>query len=96
MALRKQTSTTDKIIFSITNLIDKSNKKEDIYFEMNNELSEFNNDIFQSEPGIRQVSKSDAGRKTINLGQQQQRQQRKREQTRHDGWVSKKPRFLSG
>ena len=30
LVLGKQTSTTDKIIFSVKNLIDKSNKKEDI------------------------------------------------------------------
>ena len=45
LALRKQTSATDKIIFSIENLIDKANKKEDIYFEINDELSDFNNDF---------------------------------------------------
>ena len=56
MALRKQTSTTDKIIFPIKNLIDKSNKKEDIYFKISNKLSEFNNDIFQFEPRIRRDS----------------------------------------
>ena len=34
LSLRKRTSTIDKIFFSITNLGDKSNKKEDIYFEI--------------------------------------------------------------
>ena len=38
LALRKQTSTANKIIFSTVNLIDSSNKKEDIYFKINNEL----------------------------------------------------------
>ena len=45
LALRKQTSATDKIIFYIENLIDKTNKKEDLYFEINHELSDFNNDF---------------------------------------------------
>ena len=97
MALRKQTSTTDKIIFSIENLIDKSNKKEDSYFEINDELSEFNNDIFQFEPRIRRVSESDTSRKTTDIRQQEQeQQQRKRKQARHDRQVSKKHQFLSG
>ena len=39
MALRNQA--TDKVIFSIANLIDKPKKKKHIYFEINNELSEF-------------------------------------------------------
>ena len=53
LALRKQTSTIDRIIFSIENLIDKANKKKGIYFEINDELSEFNNDFFQFQPRIR-------------------------------------------
>ena len=52
LVLRKQTPATDKIIFSIENLIDKTNKKEDIYFEINDELSGFNNDFDQFEPRI--------------------------------------------
>ena len=32
LALRKQTPTANKIIFCIVNLIDRSNKKEDILF----------------------------------------------------------------
>ena len=75
LALRKLTSTTDKIIFSIKNLIDKSNRKEDIYFEINGELRGFNNDTFQFEPRFRRVSESDISRKTTNIRQQQQQQQ---------------------
>ena len=90
MALRKQTSTADKIIFSIENLTDRSNKKKDIYFGINEELNEFNNDVLQFEPRIRGVSEGNASRETANIGQQQQ-QQRKREQRRHDRRVSKKP-----
>ena len=43
LAVRKQTSTTIKIIFSIVNLIDKTNKNDNIYFKINDELSDFNN-----------------------------------------------------
>ena len=72
--MRKQTSTTDRIIFSIENLIDKTNKKKDIYFEINDELSEFNNDIFQFEPRIRQTSEDNSNGKTTNIKQRQQQQ----------------------
>ena len=107
--LRKKTSTANKIIFSIVNLIDRSNKKEDICFEMNHELREFSNGIFQSEPRIRRASESDTDRKTINDQQQQQQRQQKQQQQQQQHWqqqqkqtqrfgrrVSKKPRFLSG
>ena len=38
MALRKQQTAADKIIFPIEHLIDKSNKKGNIYFEIYDEL----------------------------------------------------------
>ena len=47
MAVRKQTPTINKIIFSIVNLIDKKNKNN-IYFEISDELSDFNNDNVDS------------------------------------------------
>ena len=72
LVLKKQTSITNKMFFSIVNLIDGSNKKENIHFEINNELRKFNNDIFQFEPRIRRASESDTDRKTINIQQQQQ------------------------
>ena len=75
LALRKQTSTANKIIFSIVNLIDSSNKKEDIYFKINNELREFNNGIFQYEPRNRRASYSYTNRKTTNIQQRQQQRQ---------------------
>ena len=52
LALRNQTSTADKIIFSIVNLIDRRNKKEDIYFELNDELRNFNKDNLMPERTI--------------------------------------------
>ena len=52
VAVRKQTS-ADAIIFFIVNLIDKSNRYEDIYFKIGDELREFNNVSTQSEQRIR-------------------------------------------
>ena len=92
--MRKQTSTADKIIFSIVNLVDKADKKENIYFELSDELSDFDNDIFQPEQTIRRTSESDAGIKASNA-RKQQWQQQGRHTTINDGRVSKKPRFLS-
>ena len=73
LALRKQT-TIDRIIFSIENLIDKTNKKKDIYFEINSELSEFNNDFLEFEPRIGRVSESNSSRKITNIKRQPQQQ----------------------
>ena len=92
--MRKQTSTADKIIFSIVNLVDKTNKKENIYFELSDELSDFDNDIFQPEQTIQRTSEIDAGIKASNV-RKQQRQQQGKPTTRNDGRVSKKPQFLS-
>ena len=70
------------------NLIDRSNKKEDIYFEINEELREFNDDIFQSKSRTRGASESNIDRKTDSDQQQKQKQKRPR---RYDRRVSKKP-----
>ena len=67
LALRIQTSATDKIIFSIEHLIDKTNRKEDIYFEINDELSDFNNDLNQFGPRVQCTSESNPSRETINF-----------------------------
>ena len=47
LAVRKQKPTTNKIIFSIVNLIDKTNISDKIYFGISDELSDFNNDNVQ-------------------------------------------------
>ena len=52
LALRKQTSSTSEIIFSIVNLIDKTSRNDNIYFEINDELSDFKNDNIQIKPPI--------------------------------------------
>ena len=51
LAVRKQTSTYARI-FSIVNLIDKSNKYKDIHFKIGDELREFDNVTIQPESRI--------------------------------------------
>ena len=58
MEVRKQTATSE-IIFSIVNLIDKTNRNNNIYFEISNYLSGFDNDNVQYKQPIQRVSKSD-------------------------------------
>ena len=41
--MRKQTSSTTEIIFSIVNIIDKTNRNNTIYSDINDELSDFKN-----------------------------------------------------
>ena len=47
LAIRKQTSTGEKIIFSFEKIIDNITKNNTIYIEIGNELNEFNNDNVQ-------------------------------------------------
>ena len=85
--MRKQTSPTSEIIFSV-NLIDKTNINDNIYFETNDELSDFNNDNVQHERPIHRFGESNITRTTDT--------DRNRQHTiRSDGRVSKKPQFLS-
>ena len=63
MALWKETPFARKITFSIVKVIDKTNRKNTIYFEISDELSDFKNDIFQ--PTIQRTSESDTVRETI-------------------------------
>ena len=65
LALRTQTSATDKIIFSIEHLIDKTNRKEDIYFEINDELSDFINDLNQFGPRVHALVKATLAEKQL-------------------------------
>ena len=57
--MRKQTPTTNKKIFSIVNLIDKTNRNDNIHFDISEELSDFKNDNVQYKRPIQQVSESD-------------------------------------
>ena len=71
LAVRKQTS-TDATIFSIVNLIDKSNNHEDTYFIVSDELREFKNASIQPEQRIHRVSESSPDRGINDRRQQQQ------------------------
>ena len=86
LAVRKQTSKTDQIFFSIVNLIDKTKRNNDnIYFEINNQLSDFNNDNVQYKRPIQRISESGTFGKT-STHENSSRQHT----TRNDGRVSKK------
>ena len=86
--MRKQTSSTSEIIFSIVNLIDKTNRNDNIYFEINNKLSDFKNGNVQHRRPVQRISESDTDRETSTEGTD-------RPQHRSYGSVSKKPKFLS-
>ena len=88
MTLRKQTSSTSEIIFSIVNLIDKSSRNDNIYFEINHELSDFKNENIQNKPPIQRVNESNTVREIRPDGTD-------RRQCRNDRRFSKKSRFLS-
>ena len=88
--MRKQTSTTGEIILSIVKLIDKTNRNDHIYFEINNELSDFSNDKVQYKRPVQQVSENDTVGKTSIDGKQRQHT------AGDDRQVSKKSQFLSG
>ena len=47
LAVKKETTFTSKITFSIVKVIDKTNRHNTIYSEINDELSDFKNDIAQ-------------------------------------------------
>ena len=71
LAVRKETS-TDAIIFSIANLIDKSNKHKDTYYKIGDELREFNDVAIQLKPGVRATLPEE--QQVIKKQQQQQQQ----------------------
>ena len=86
--MRKQTSSISEIIFSIDKVIDKANRNNNIYFEINDELSDFKNDNVQYRRQVQRISEGDTVRETSTAGKD-------RQQHRNDRRVSKKPRFLS-
>ena len=59
MAVRKQTS-TGEIIFVVVSLIDRSNKFEDSYYKIGDELREFDNDGLQPKQRIWEPSQADS------------------------------------
>ena len=64
--MRKQTSTGDKIIFSVVKIIDKTNRNDAIYTDISDELDEFNNDIVQFEQSVWGISENSTERETID------------------------------
>ena len=64
--MRKQTSTGDKIIFSVIKIIDKTNRNDAIYTDISDELDEFNYDIVQFEQSVWGISENSTGRETID------------------------------
>ena len=59
--MKKQTSTGDKIIFSIVKIIDKTNRNDTIYTDIIDELDQFNNDIAQFEQSVQGISENSTG-----------------------------------
>ena len=88
LSVRKQTSSTTEIIFSIVNIIDKTNRNNAIYSDINDELSDFKNDNVLYKRSVRQISEgSTVGETRANRTD--------RQQLRNDRRISKKPRLLS-
>ena len=73
--MRKETSPTGGIIFSVVKIIDKTNKNNNIHFEVNDELSDFKNDNGQYKRTIQRVSEIDTIKKTDTGGKTNNRQQ---------------------
>ena len=82
LTVRKETF-ADETIFSVVNLIGKSNNLENIYYKIHDKLKEFNNGRLQFKQTI-QISSPHNQQRSGNETKQQQQQH-----------VSKKPRFLS-
>ena len=93
LAVRKQTSQAKDIIFSIVSLIEKTNRNRNIYFEINDELSDFNNDNVQYKRPIQRLSESELSeQQTENISDNNDNIQLEVMAKKR---VSKKPRFLS-
>ena len=88
LAVGKQTSSTSEIIFSIVILIDQANRNNNIYFDLNDKLGDFENDSVQYNWPVQWVSAGDTIRETST-------DRTDRQQYRYDQQISKKPRFLS-
>ena len=73
--MRKETSPTGGIIFSVVKIINKTNKNNNIHFEVNDELSDFKNDNVQYKRTIQRVSEIDTNKKTDTGGKTNNRKQ---------------------
>ena len=58
LVVRKHTQAADKIIFSIVKTVDKTNRKDAIYTDIDHELHEFNNDIVKLEQSVEEFVKA--------------------------------------
>ena len=83
--MRKQTSSTSEIIFSIATFFNETNKKVSIYVEIDNKLSGFNNNNVQYKREIQQINGKDTVGETSTDREQQQYA------ARNGRRVSKKP-----
>ena len=68
LAVRKQTLTINDIRFSIVKLIDKTQKNTTIYFEINDELSDFTNGNLKRP--VQRISEGDTREETGTDGQE--------------------------
>ena len=80
LAVRKETC-ADEIIFSIVNLIDKSNYLETAYYKIENELKEFSNARLQFKQRIRRFGSEDITKTEPQQQQQQPENETKQQQT---------------
>ena len=70
--LSEKITTDSKIVFSIVNLIKKSNKLKDINYNIGDKLRRFDNDRIQPEQRIRKLDQRDVRRPTLNRGTEKQ------------------------
>ena len=87
MAVRKETSFSFEINFSIVKVIDNTNRHDGIYSEISYELSDFKNDNVQST--IQRTSESDFVTEATD-----KRSDRWQQENTGGGRFSKKTRFL--
>ena len=88
LAVRRETSSTREIIFSIVKVIDKTNGQNTIYYEISDELRDFKNDIVKCRGIVQRISKGDAFREASHDRSDWQQRSDYRQ-------VSKKSRFIS-
>ena len=65
-------TTDSKMVFSIVNLIKKSNKFKDVNYNIGDKLRIFDNDRIQPEQRIRKLDQTDERRPTLNRGTEKQ------------------------
>ena len=92
MAVRKQTSSATEIIFSIVNIINKTNRNNAIYSDINDKLSDFKNDNVQYKRSVRRVSASGTVGETRTGGTDRQQHRNDRQSAKsQDFFQNNKP-----